>query len=62
MAIYENRECKCGAVYVRSEHMARTREISSFECTACGKTLESWNSTWVPKFRLVVRPLPPHEA
>jgi hypothetical protein len=36
-----------GAVYDRSEHMIAEREISSFECAVCGKTIENWNSAWV---------------
>ena len=27
------------------------REISSFECAVCGKTIENWNSAWVPRYR-----------
>jgi stage III sporulation protein SpoIIIAA len=38
-----HRSCKCGAVYDRSEHIAEAREISSFECAVCGKTIENWN-------------------
>jgi hypothetical protein len=30
------RQCKCGAVYRRTEAMAPAREMSSFECTVCG--------------------------
>ena len=40
-----HRSCKCGAVYDRSEHMVADREISSFECAVCGKTIENWNSS-----------------
>ena len=42
--------------------MVPAREISSFECSACGRTLETWNSAWVPSYRLIVGPIiPPYE-
>src|SRR5437762_1668154 len=50
------RHCKCGAVYRRTESMANSRELNSFECIHCGETLENWNSAWVPTYRLVVGP------
>jgi hypothetical protein len=53
----ENRACKCGAVYRRTESLASTREIESFECTVCGVTMENWNSAWVPTYRLVAGPV-----
>jgi hypothetical protein len=53
----KQRHCKCGAVYRRTEHMAPRREMNSFECTVCGDTLESWNTAWVPSYRLVVSPV-----
>jgi hypothetical protein len=43
-----NRTCNCGAVYHRTESLAATREINSFECAICGATMESWNTAWVP--------------
>jgi hypothetical protein len=52
-----NRTCACGAVYRRTESLAATREIDSFECAICGTTMESWNTAWVPSFRLVVGPI-----
>jgi hypothetical protein len=33
--------------------MATRREMSSFECSICGATLDSWNTAWVPAYRLV---------
>jgi predicted SprT family Zn-dependent metalloprotease len=51
-----HRSCKCGAVYDRSEHIAEAREISSFECAVCGKTIENWNSAWVPRYRFIACP------
>jgi hypothetical protein len=33
--------------------MAPTREMSCFECSICGTSLESWNTAWVPDYRLV---------
>jgi hypothetical protein len=50
----DNRACKCGAVYRRTESMAPGREIDSFECAVCGVTMERWNSAWVPTYRLIV--------
>lgn len=42
------RACICGAVYNRAESMAPERQISSFECSVCDQTMESWNTAWVP--------------
>ena len=36
--------------------MAPSREIDSFECTACGTTLETWDTAWVPTYRLIAEP------
>ena len=36
--------------------MAPSREIDSFECKACGTTLETWNTAWVPTYRLIAAP------
>jgi hypothetical protein len=52
-----HRSCVCGAVYRRTEHMAASREIASFECGVCGATPESWNTAWVPRYRLVAGPV-----
>jgi hypothetical protein len=52
-----HRTCNCGAVYSRTEHMAKSREIASFECAVCGQTMESWNTTWVPLYRFVAGPV-----
>jgi hypothetical protein len=51
-----HRSCKCGAVYDRSEHIVEAREISSFVCAVCGKTIENWNSAWVPRYRFIACP------
>jgi hypothetical protein len=37
--------------------MAQSREMDSFECSMCGETLETWNSAWVPTYRLIVGPV-----
>jgi hypothetical protein len=37
--------------------MAGSREIASFECAVCGSKLESWNTAWVPSYRLVAAPV-----
>jgi hypothetical protein len=54
--IEQHRNCQCGAVYRRTEAMAPAREVISFECTLCGDTMESWNTAWVPTYRLIVGP------
>jgi hypothetical protein len=36
--------------------MAPSREIDSFECTVCGVTLETWDTAWVPSYRLISAP------
>jgi hypothetical protein len=56
MADSTQRTCECGAVYTRSESMAQTRELNSFECAVCDRTIESWNSAWVPTYRLISGP------
>jgi hypothetical protein len=49
----KQRQCRCGAIYHRTEAMAASREIDSFECTACGATLEKWDTAWVPTYRRI---------
>ena len=53
----KQRQCRCGAIYHRTEAMAASREIDSFECTACGVTLENWDTAWVPTYRLIAEPV-----
>ena len=53
-----HRTCTCGAVYKRTEAMAPVRQLDSFQCTICDATLETWNTAWVPTFRLIVGPVP----
>jgi predicted SprT family Zn-dependent metalloprotease len=53
----DNRSCTCGAVYRRVEATAAAREIGSYVCAVCGATLESWNTAWVPSYRLIVGPI-----
>ena len=36
--------------------MGASREIDSFECLACGTTLETWDTAWVPTYRLIAEP------
>jgi hypothetical protein len=52
----KQRQCRCGAIYHRTEAMAASREIDSFECTACGVTLETWDTAWVPTYRRIAKP------
>lgn len=59
MADTHHRACNCGAVYDRSETMASSRQIGSFECAVCGATLESWNTSQVTTYRLVSGPIRP---
>ena len=49
------------AIYRRTESMASGREINCFQCDVCGETLESWNTAWVPNYRLVAGPVRPPE-
>jgi hypothetical protein len=44
----QHRHCKCGAVYRRTESTAKSREINSFGCSVCGKTMETWKTACVP--------------
>jgi hypothetical protein len=36
--------------------MASRREMNSFECKVCGATMETWNTAWVPSYRMIVGP------
>jgi hypothetical protein len=47
--------CECGAVYERTEVKLIFRDKDSYEC-GCGRTLESWNGSRIPQFRLITRP------
>jgi hypothetical protein len=53
----QQRKCPCGAIYRRTHVMAPRREVDSFECAVCGATLETWNSAWVPSYRLIAGPV-----
>ena len=53
----ENQNCTNEDFSRRTESLASTREIESFECAVCGATMESWNSAWVPTYRLVAGPV-----
>jgi predicted SprT family Zn-dependent metalloprotease len=52
-----HRTCTCGAIYDRTEHMAKSREIASYECAVCNRTMETWNTAWVPIYRFVAGPV-----
>jgi len=56
MMIEKQRQCRCGAIYHRTEAMAPSRETDNFECTACGATLEKWDTAWVPTYRFIAEP------
>jgi hypothetical protein len=46
-------------MYARDERMAPAREVNSYQCLVCDRTLEHWNSAWVPVYRLIARPVRP---
>ena len=46
---------RCDAIYRRRRHASP--ELASFECSMCGKILETWNSAWVPTYRFIVGPI-----
>ena len=46
---------KCGRVYERTEEKVIFRDKDSFECK-CGNTLEGWNGSVIPVFRLINEP------
>jgi hypothetical protein len=54
MSETSHRSCSCGAIYRRTQVMAPNRQMSSFECAVCETTLESWNTAWIPNYRLIV--------
>jgi hypothetical protein len=37
--------------------MASGRQIDSFQCCVCNATLETWNTAWVPSYRLIAGPV-----
>lgn len=39
--------------------MVPAREMSSYQCLICERTMENWNSAWVPVYRLILWPLEP---
>jgi transposase-like protein len=43
---------QCGALYERTEVKLIVRDRDDFQCS-CGKTLESWNQSRIPQYRLV---------
>jgi hypothetical protein len=53
----QQRSCKCGALYSRSETVAPSPQRGRFDCAICGRTLESWTSTVVPSYRLLAGPV-----
>jgi hypothetical protein len=55
----QHRSCECGALYERSEAEAKgpERQVAAFECRLCGMTLESWNSTNIPTYRILAGPI-----
>jgi hypothetical protein len=52
-----HRTCTCGAVYRRTEAMAPSRQLDSFQCSVCDATLETWNTAWVPTYCLIAGPV-----
>jgi hypothetical protein len=45
-------KCTCGAIWERIEVQTEARDSDDFQCT-CGRTLETWNRSRVPQFRLL---------
>jgi hypothetical protein len=45
-------KCTCGAIWERTEVQTDARDRDDFQCT-CGRTLETWNRSRVPQFRLL---------
>ena len=45
--------CPCGATYERTETNLTPRTSNEFQCDICGETLERWNGSRLPQFRLV---------
>ena len=45
-------KCTCGAIWERTEVQTEARDSDDFQCT-CGRTLETWNRSRVPQFRLL---------
>jgi hypothetical protein len=45
-------KCTCGAIWERTEVQTAARDRDDFQCT-CGRTLETWNRSRVPQFRLL---------
>jgi hypothetical protein len=48
-------KCTCGAIWERTEVETMARDRDDFQCT-CGRTLETWNRSRVPQFRLLKAP------
>lgn len=49
-------KCKCGAVYERGEIKLPVRDKDSYECSVCGETLDRWNASRIPTYKLISRP------
>jgi hypothetical protein len=45
-------QCTCGAIWERTEVESMARDRDDFQCT-CGRTLETWNRSRIPQFRLL---------
>jgi hypothetical protein len=48
--------CECGAIYERTEEKLTFRDSDSFACRCCGATVETWNGSRIPVFRLIKEP------
>jgi predicted SprT family Zn-dependent metalloprotease len=57
MSEHQQRSCQCGAVYRRTESTAPDRQASSFECSLCEATLETWNTASVPTYQFLSGPV-----
>jgi hypothetical protein len=45
----------CGSAYERTTEKLIWRDTDEYKCEVCGKVLEAWNGSRVPRFRLVKR-------
>lgn len=52
----EKKTCECGAVYEVDYDKVPFRDQDSYDCDVCGKELDRWSSSRIPKFRLITKP------
>ncbi|WP_130223358.1 hypothetical protein [Bradyrhizobium sp. Leo121] len=57
----KTRTCRCGALYGRRLVLSEAPEMGTFACIVCGEVIESFNTLFVPKYRLLVGPVRAHQ-